>query len=142
MPDTPTVATVHPTGTRVRVIRSSGDAREGEELTLEDYVSAEEAEDPTGVAFYWASTEQGVNDRWVEAGAIEVIQTAKEAAARRPPTREEVAEGLNGLLTDHDVFDCDEIERDGDTLMLYGKTPDGLRVAVELQVQSVVQVDF
>lgn len=132
--------TPHPANTRVRITRDSGKAHRGEVLTVEEYVSAHEAED--GKAFYWGSTDQGVNDRWFAADACELVQTAEDAAARKPPTRDEVAHGLD-LLRDHEAFDCDETEPDGDgAVMLYGKTPDGLRIAVRLVVERVEQVDF
>lgn len=136
-------AITHPLaeGTLVRVVNFAEgfEARVGTEFEVEDYVSAEEAED--GVAFYWGSNNGGSNNVTAAAAGLEVVRTAEEMRARTIPTCEEVARGLN-LLGDHDVFDADEIEPEGAHVILYGSTPDGLRVAVDVKVCGVTRVDW
>lgn len=119
------------------LVRSAGRTYD---WTVEDHVTAEEAED--GIAFYWGSSPNGVNDVLApEALVTEVIRTAQEMRDRKPPTSEQIVRGLD-LLGDHDVFDCDETEPDGTALLLYGKTPDGLRLSVRIEVTSVEVVDL
>jgi hypothetical protein len=139
--DQATVEHPLPEGTHARVVRfvEGFEARVGTEFEVEDYVTAEQAED--GVAFYWGSRHGGINNVTAAASSIEVVRTAEQMRARRVPTCEEVARGLS-LLGDHDTFDCDETEPDGSLVTCYGATPDGLRVAVEVRVVGVTWVDW
>lgn len=110
------------------------------EWEVEDYVTAEEAED--GVAFYYGSNDGGYNNVDCPAAEVlEVIRTAEEQRNRKVPTPEEIARHLD-VLRDHDLFDCDETEPDGTAVQCYGVTPDGLRVAVRLRVEAVDRVDW
>ena len=121
------------TGTLVRVLKT------GQAVTVEDFVSAEESED--GIPFYWASSDHGMNDVILFDGDFEVKLTAAQARARRPPSPEQVVRALS-FIGDHGTFDCDETEPDGASLLCFGRTPDGLRIAVELTVTNVYEVDF
>lgn len=133
--------TGHPEGTLLRVtgFTEGFDARVGEQFEVEDYVSAEDAED--GVAFYYGSNHGGFNNVVAAAGPVELVMTAEAMRARKVPTCAEVARGLS-LTGYHEVFDADESEPDGDVVNVYGATPDGLRVAVTLHVVRVEQVDW
>lgn len=135
--------TPYPEGTLVRVLPHDpldwDKARVESEFIVEDYVSAEEADD--GIAFYWGSNNGGMNNVTCPASAVQLVKTAAEMAARRPPTPEAVARHLNAM-GDHEVFDVDETEPDGNSVLLVGTTPDGLRIVVRLVVAEVYEVDY
>lgn len=99
-------------------------------------------EDPP-VAFYWGSNNGGMNNVTAAASSLEVVKTAAQMRARRVPTCEEMAEEIQGeLMFRGERVDVDETEREGATVLLYGSTHDGLRVAIDVRVMGVTQVDW
>lgn len=115
----------------------------GRLIEIEDFVSAEEAED--GIAFYWASSHGtgNMNDICVAAEHLEVVKTAEQMSARRIPTMEELRDFLgSALLGNGDTFDITETDRDGAGVEIAGKTRDGLRFAATIQITTIYEADF
>ncbi len=122
-----------------RLVSGTGNGlRVGDEFEVEDYVAAESAED--GVAFYWVSAWGGFCNVAAPADCVVQVKSAAEMRARRPPSLEDVARELD-LLGDHGTFESDETEVEGAIVMVYGVTPDGLRLRVKVQVVDVEMVD-
>ncbi len=126
-------------GALARLVSGAGDGlRIGDEFEIEDYVAAERAED--GVAFYWGSAWGGSGNVTAPADCVGQVKSAAEMRARRPPSPERVARGLD-LLGDQGSFESNETEVEGASVMVYGVTPDGLYLRVEVQVVGVELVD-
>lgn len=121
-----------------------GGYKAGRLIEIEDFVSAEEAED--GIAFYWASSHGtgNMNDVCVSAEHVEVVKTANQMNARRIPTMEELRDFLGSALLDSgDTFEITETDRDGlGGVEIAGKTHDGLRFAATIQITSIYEADF
>ena len=113
----------------------------GREFTLSDL--NDRALTPEYSDEYWA-------DGWSEWGSeevdrpedIELVMSAEKAAARKLPTSDEIAGGLN-LLGDGwgGKVDVNETEKDGATVFCYGTTDDGLRVTFRVTVTHVYESD-
>ena len=118
--------------------------REGQLIEIEDYVSAEEAEN--GTPFYWASTHGtgNINDVVVDADAVEQVKTAAQMNARRIPTVNELRHFLGfALLEEGDEIEITETSIDGESgLEIAGSTHDGLRFAATIQITSIYEADF
>lgn len=116
--------------------------RKGFEFVVEDYVSAEQAED--GMAFYWGSSGGGCNNVAVPACSVEVAMTAEAMAARKLPSKAEFAQEISGDLCglDGDLVTTDETEVDANQVMVYGETHEGLRFAARVVVVEVEHADF
>jgi hypothetical protein len=118
------------------IVRKHGERRF---ITIEDYVSAEEAED--GKPFYWANSPHGFNDVTLEPHEFEVVMTAEQAKARKPPTVEEVAAALaSSALDSYDDFEITESYRESGGFEVGGETHDGLRFEAEIKVVWVQEV--
>lgn len=126
-----------PAGTLVRI--TAEHRHKGHLVTIEDFVSVEESEEDE--PFYWASSQQGVNDVVLREGDFVVAYTAAEAAARKPPTASRIADRLS-VLGDHEVVEVDESQVQGDTVICFGVTPDGLRISFVMTISQVTEVDF
>lgn len=118
--------------------------RAGLLFRIEDYVTAEQSED--GVAFYWGSSNTGINDVCVPADAVEQVMTPQQARARRPPGLPSLLRYLgSALLDDGDDFKIHETnqrEEHDRSVTAYGTTDDGIRFAVVVAVESVMEVDL
>lgn len=117
---------------------------EGQLIEIEDYVSAEEADD--GIPFYWASTHGtgNQNDVSVNADCVELVKTAEQMQARRIPTVTEIRDFLSSaLLDDGEGFSVTETDRDGENgVEIAGQTDDGLRFAGTIRITSLFEADF
>ena len=112
---------------------------QGFTFTVEDYVSVEESEG--GNAFYWGSTNGGINNVNFLASDVEQVKTAEEMAARPLPTPQQLAVLLGSGIGS---FDADGFElvgadySDGDgTVEFDGLTADGLPFSFAVQVTAV-----
>lgn len=116
----------------------------GQLIEIEDYVSAEEADD--GIPFYWASSHGTGNshDICVNADSVEVVKTAEQMNARRIPTVSELRQFLgSALLDDGEGFRVTETDRDGENgVEIAGQTNDGLRFAATIQITTIYEADF
>lgn len=116
----------------------------GELIEIEDYVSAEDAED--GVPFYWASTHGtgNMNDVTVNADNVELVKTAEQMNARRIPTVTQLRNFLGSeLLADGEGFQVTETDHDGENgVEIAGRTDDGLRFAATIQITTIYEADF
>lgn len=138
-----------PRGTLVRTTRDllGPDAfdhvnrSKGFEFEVEDFVSAKEAN--RDVAFYWGNQGGGMNNVAVQADAVEVVRTAEEQAARRPPDMPALRRMLgSALLDDGDGFKITETNYDGDDAMeLYGRTSKDLPFGVRVRIVDVWVTD-
>lgn len=114
----------------------------GRLVTIEDYVSAEDSED--GKPFYWASSQQGVNDVVLNVDDFDEAYSSAEVRARRPPTLARLAKALSSEVHGDwsDLVEIDETNVDEATIVCFGSTQDGLRLMIRLRVSSVQVVDF
>jgi len=116
----------------------------GQLIEIEDYVSAEEADD--GIPFYWASTHGtgNMNDVSVNADCVELVKTAAQMNARRIPTVTEIHDFLgSALLSNGEGFSVTETDRDGENgVEIAGRTEDGLRFAATIRITSLYEADF
>lgn len=133
-----------PEGTKVRVTRKTNHPRAahvGTEFLVDDYISATDADD--GVAFYIGTTADLCSSVDANADAIEVVMTAEQMDARALPSMAAVRRYVGSLAADGDGFEVTESEPAGDNLVeLHGRTDDGLRFTVTVEVKSIVQVDL
>lgn len=114
----------------------------GTRAIVEDYVSAEDAED--GHAFYWASSNGGLNNVVIAAEHAQLMKTPKQLAQSRVPSTEVLKEYLgSALLGDGDSFDITETDRSEDerTVAIYGRTDDGLSFGVHLTFSEPFETD-
>lgn len=141
-------------GTLVRVTGKSacGDteinesaADVGEELTVFAYEAAGEGEDEIDRAYYSLDNETTIGGyAWAYPEHVEVIKTAGELAARRPPSLKDVRAGVaSALMSMYDPIEVDGSDHDGDdAISVYGRTNDGLRVAFRVRVDQIEEADF
>jgi hypothetical protein len=147
------VTQAFPPGTQVRVTREVQDLSRigisqshatravGFEFEVEDFVSAEDAED--GVAFYWGNADGGFNNVTVPADAVELVRTVEQQNARMLPSREELISFLGStLLSDCGFFSINETNRDGEAAMeVFGETAEGLTFGFRLHVSPTWGTD-
>jgi hypothetical protein len=138
-----TETTIYPQGTVLRLSDIGSQIRSRAVVfEVEDYVSAEDAED--GVPFYWGSTAGGINNVTVPAdSALELIRTAKQQADRALPTVEELCQHLgSALLSDSDTYRISETMPDGSRdVEVYGRTEDDLPFGFRVRVTGVWRTD-
>jgi hypothetical protein len=110
----------------------------GFEFTVEEYISAEEAED--GTAFYWGSAQGGCNNVAAWASDIELVKTADEMAARRIPTVPEVVELISSALIGAEGVH--ETDRDGVSgVEVYARAENGLTYGFRVHVTDLWRTD-
>jgi len=148
--------TVHPIaeGALVRLARDLTDEERGwfggdyvhcgQEFVIEEFLPVADNPDPEPddipVDFYYGSANGGVNNVTAPADALEVVKTAAEMDARKPPTPRQILDGLD-LLGDYDEFETYETEADGKGRTVYGKTADGLPFGFTLHVTAIWETD-
>ena len=124
-------------------------AYRGQEFVIEEYLPAAGNPDPQPddipVDFYYGSANGGMNNVTAPADALEVIRTAAQMAARRPPTRPVIRDAVQSALTglSADTFECNETDRDGSVCIeVYGRTTDGLPFGFRVRVEQVWKTDL
>jgi hypothetical protein len=115
----------------------------GMEFEIEDYASAEEADEPYG--YYLGHNNGGFNNVDVREDHVELVKSAAEMHSRTIPTPAELAahlasESLGGFGDRVDLDESDASAKDG-TFEVYG-TKDGLRFAAIVKVLQVERTDF
>lgn len=147
-----TTETTHPieVGALARITRdavpgSGHTYKQGKEFVVEDYVAAADSDD--GIPFYWGSSHQtgNMNDVVVLADAVELVKSGAAMAARALPPASAVAEHISsealGFGTDEFRFDEADYSAGDGTFELYGRTSEGLPMAVTVKVIRIVEVD-
>jgi hypothetical protein len=122
-----------PVGTLLR-------APDGVEFTVEDYISAELAED--GIAFYWGSNRGGINNVNYLADGLTVVKTAAELEARVPPTATELASSIDlGTSIGFSIDGTDPGDEPG-TIFVYGTTADGLAISFTVRISNIERAEL
>lgn len=107
-------------------------------LTVEEYVSAAESDD--NKAFYWLSTESGLNDTSADEEDVTLVMSAADAAKRKLPTAEEVVDQLNLLSWE---LNATESGRESDGVRyVYAKTDEGLPYTFLVTVNAIQRSDW
>lgn len=114
----------------------------GMEFEVEDYATAEQADEPYG--YYYGNTNGGYNID-VREDHVEFVKSRAEMDCRTVPTPAQIAEhlaneSLGGFGAPFDLDESDWSAKDG-TFEIYG-TKDGLRFAAEVKVLRVVRTDY
>lgn len=148
------MTTTHPLddGTLVRLSRELTDDEWGwvtlphgrERITVEDFFTAGDPDqDEIPVDFYEAHDEHGCTVV-VPADAVEVVKTAAEMAARKLPTKQQIADQIaTELLNEFETFETDETVRLGDAeVEVYGRTHDGLGLGFRVKVVTSWETDL
>lgn len=143
---------LHPIGTIVRVKRGvkDGDFGPGTLVEIELLVNEEQSdleEDGVKIPFYWADrVDDDYGNGWVRHDDVEFVQSRadREAAvmARKPPTLREMQNYLVSTANDERYgLAFTETEREGeDSVLLYGTTKEGLRIAVSVKITAIEEV--
>ena len=115
----------------------------GMTFTVEDYVTAEEAEADDGFGYYYGSNHGGMNNVEVREDHVEEIKSREQMDARTIPTIDEVAAHIGSETHGGDlgVHESDWGSGDG-IINLYGTTEDGLGFAAVIKVLAVERTDF
>lgn len=144
---TPTpVVSPHSQGTLVRLIRDSDFAgahqRQGLEIEVEEFVTAEEAED--GTAFYWGSARGGMNNVVFRHEDVEVVRTASQQANREAPSREALLRAVGSMIItgDSDGIRVTETGYDAEkgAIEVVAITDEGLEFTFHLFADSIARV--
>jgi len=112
------------------------------EFEVEEYVTAEEAEDTHG--YYMGSNHGGSYNVEVREDHVELVRSREEMRSRKLPTPAEVAAIISSEVigfNDLNIDEADYSEGNG-SIELYGSTREGLRFAVNVKVLSVEHADF
>ena len=143
-----------PEGTQIRLSREltedekkwAAAPRYDREFTVDEFLTAgDPAHDEVPVDFYVGNADGGSGNVCVPADAVEVVRTAAQMAARRPPTRPQLRDAVQSQLTglSTDTFECDETDRDGDfAIEVYGRTTEGLPFGFRVRVEQVWETDL
>lgn len=138
--------TVHPiaAGTAVRTtVAATGrnlvtTYREGLDLLVDEYVTAETSHN--GKAFYWCTGTDRVGTKAIPADHLKVL-TEEQRSERTVPTVDEARQFLAMLCgQDDDRIEIDNVEYSGsadDPVTLYGRTDQGLPIAITVKVLDV-----
>lgn len=115
----------------------------GMEFEIEDYATAEEADEPYG--YYYGSIHGGYNNVDVREDHVELVRSAEDMQSRTIPTPAEIAEhlaseSLGGFGDSIDLTESDYSAKDG-TFEVYG-TKDGLRFGAIVKVLQVERTDY
>ena len=115
----------------------------GMEFTVEDYVTAEEAEADDGYGYYYGSNHGGMNNVEVREDHVELIRSRADMDARTIPSVSDIAEhiGSEAMGGDFDIHETDWGGGEG-IINLYGTTPEGLSFAATVKVLAVERTDF
>jgi hypothetical protein len=115
----------------------------GMTFTIEDHVTAEEAEADDGFGYYYGSNNGGMNNVEVREDHVEAIKSREEMDARTIPTIDEVAAHIGSEAHGGDlgIHESDWGSGDG-VINLYGTTEDGLGFAAVIKVLAVERTDF
>jgi hypothetical protein len=115
--------------------------RKGQPILIEDYVSAEEADDD--VAFYWGSANGGMYNIWIRADRVELAKSAAEMRARTIPDTKAIIDALSyEVMGRFDGFEINETELESpNSLLIYGSTEDGLHFGFTLTISGLQQVE-
>jgi hypothetical protein len=142
-----------PYGTLVRLARELTDDERGwvtlphggDRITVKDFfLAGNPDDDEIPVDFYEAHDEHGCTVV-IPADAVKVVQTAAEVAARRPPTREQIRDGLASEIIGflgYDGAEIDETHLVGEhEIEAYGSTRDGLGFGFTVRVTAAWETD-
>lgn len=113
---------------------------DGMKFVVEDYVSAEEAED--GVAFYYGSHSDGMNNVTVLEEHAELALSKSQMGQRQLPSKESLQQAfafeLLGSWDEYSISEADHSEPG--VIDLLGETEDGLPFSVKVYIGEVHHV--
>ncbi len=148
---------IYDDGTLVRVIGKSvsGDAEldsgssdVGDERIIYSYAGPGEGDDPNDKPYYLLDTEHTIGGaEWAYPEHVEVVKTAAELAARRPPSLAELTKEI-AMSLHHGWGDVIEIDRTdprdgtGGVIYAYGRAANGLRIAFRVRVDEIEETDL
>lgn len=136
-----------------RIVKDLGTGREydvTDRFEVEEFLTAGDPEQgEIGVDFYYGNINGGYNNLALPADAVEEVMSADKAAARKPPSAQEIMGEISGeLLGSFDGFRTDEVTRESLTredpqssAIVFGRTEDGLTFAYEISVKRVWKTD-